>query len=235
MKNNQAYNQNKCEMDDRTDGQKDEIKSLFCYGDEKNKKMIWKLKTDPKFCVSDDGKNLMKRLSGEISGRDAERWEVSQEVAWPKVRHAPIIIAPPSSSYWQSKKGFDHMHVFMKKISKTYGYKYIPHAIIPKLAKGSQKLLNKKERQDQSCGAYTLSNYFKYFLKTALKAKATLTSATAEAAEAQVFEILIIDDVKTTGSTVIECIKTVERYVSLGHLSSENNVNVSGMTIAYEA
>jgi len=125
------------------------------------------------------------------------------------------------------------MHILIKslvkKLRQNNNISYIPHAIIPRLNKNLQKELNKRERQNQTIGAYSLSNYFKYHLRQRLLEKTILA-----------FEILIIDDVKTTGSTLIECRDTVERYVN--SLSSENNkadttklLSIRCLTIAYEA
>jgi predicted amidophosphoribosyltransferase len=173
---------------------KHETKSMFCYGNEDIKKMIWSLKTDPRFYKSEDGKNLIESVRKEIQS-DTKT----------------VVVCVPSSSFWQNKKSFDHMHVFMKNCVKNM--KYIPYAIVPKLNKDLQKGLNKKDRQAQTSGAYELSNYFKYFLKT----------INGE------WYILIVDDVKTTGSTLNACAGTVEDYLE------KQDVNIKCLAITYEA
>ena len=82
--------------------------------------------------------------------------------------------------------------------------------------------MDKKERQAQSEGAYELSNYLKYFLR----------NMAIKNIDADGLSILIVDDVKTTGSTLIECMKTIENYISLFYYKK---INVEGMTISYEA
>lgn len=47
---------------DEIERRKYKTESLFCYGDANVKKMIWAMKTDPKFYKSADGKKLMKTL-----------------------------------------------------------------------------------------------------------------------------------------------------------------------------
>lgn len=206
MKNNQQKQGDKVAKRD--------IKSLFCYGNEKVKKMIWSLKTNPRFCNTENGEKLIKIIRREIQNKE--------DCSGKKI----IVVCAPSSSFWQNKKDFDHMHSLMKAVFKGWhplsiNPRYIPYAIIPHLNKDSQKILNKKERQEQSRDAYALSGYFKYLLRKDISKDNSVVS------------ILVIDDVKTTGSTVNECIRTIEKHAK--KYSSEVTLNANGLTIAYEA
>ena len=208
------------------------IKSLFCYGNEETKKMIWSLKTNPRFYNSEDGEKLIKFIGQEI-----------------QINENTIVICAPSSSFWQNKKNFDHMNVFMKKCirnlrsnSSSYLVEhvgYIPYAIVPRLSKGLQKGLNKIERKKQTLGAYGLSNYFKYLLKYwVFNNKKIMTIKDGSYA---IFNILIIDDVKTTGSTLLECAHIVDDYLNSlfsgqkNNLVERNNIHIKCLTVAYEA
>lgn len=202
-----------------------EIKSMFLYGNEEIKKIIWSLKTNSMFYNSENGNKLMESVRKEIQNKDYEMQKT-------------IVICAPSSSFWQNKKGFDHMHIFMKACLKnwrknsstiltksTQHIHYIPYAIVPKLNKSLQKALNKKDRQKQTLGAYGLSNYFKFFLRT----------------NKELCNILILDDVKTTGSTLNECSEVVEDYLNYLldkqkiNLSQKEQITIRCLTIAYEA
>jgi predicted amidophosphoribosyltransferase len=99
--------------------------------------------------------------------------------------------------------------------------RYIPYAIVPRLNKDSQKILNKRERQEQSRDAYALSGYFKYLLRKGISKDTAAVS------------ILVIDDVRTTGATMTECISVIEKHAK--KYSPEKYQGVSGLTIAYEA
>lgn len=226
------------------------IKSLFCYGNEDIKKIIWSLKTDQSFFESENGKRLIVRLWDEVQNKECVDTNlVAVDGTGGDLTSTnlvkTIIICVPSSSFWQSKKSFDHMHVFMKACVKNWKSrlklakaemvpKYIPYSIIPRLNKDLQKGLNKKDREKQSLGAYELSNYFKLFLKYNFFNK-------NKRYKVKNLRILIIDDVKTTGSTLIECSNTVENYIK-GLLNKHGleslwqiNVVVNCLTIAYEA
>ncbi len=231
------------------------VRSIFCYGNEDIKKMIWSLKTDRRFFDSENGKKLMERLWNEIQNNKGEGGVGG-------VASKTIIICAPSSSFWQSRKNFDHMHVSMKACVKNWRsvikpaqvpvstqmptmwpttapilnteVKYVPYSIIPKLNKSLQKGLNKKDRQKQSSGAYGLSNYFKHFLRYHFFNK-NKRSAIPN------WNILIIDDVKTTGSTLNECSHIVENYIEglldkYGFISQQQTkIIIKCLTIAYEA
>ncbi len=206
--------------ENRSKFQNNEIKSLFCYGDANIRKMIWSLKTDSKFFKSSDGVDLTGALIKEISSNT-------------------MIICAPSSSFWQNRKNFDHMHVFIKNFVKRLRWNnnnitYVPQAITPRLNKKPQKVLNKQERQNQTIGAYDLSNYLKYHLRQRLLKKTTSTKNSPLFTTNHSAEILIIDDVKTTGSTLIECRKTVEKYINSLSLE-DDKVKIGCLTLAYEA
>ncbi len=263
MKNKQVEKQNDQSKHHLIEEKQEEtkIKSLFCYGNEKVKKMIWSLKTDKQFFGSENGKKLMERLWKEIqNGRQRDR---GNDTARNPVVSKTIIICAPSSSFWQNRKNFDHMHVFMKACAKNWKTKmalasntanatnvqhagtlntgtrhtniqYVPYSIIPKLNKSLQKGLNKQDRQKQSSGAYELSNYFKHFLKFHFFNKNKRSPVPN-------WNILIIDDVKTTGSTLKECSHIVENYIEglldkYGYSSKQQTkIDINCLTIAYEA
>ena len=171
------------------------IKSLFCYRDENVKKTIWAMKTDKEHLKSEEGKNTLnsfyKFLIEEIRSREKE--EADGKTIF-------IIVSPPSTSYWQNKKIFDHMNIFLKKLVKDNrgnGFPKIIHianAIVPNLVKKTQKILSKKDREINSIGAYRLSNYFKYKIKTLKESS---------------IKVIIIDDISTTGLTLDACSKVI--------------------------
>lgn len=114
-----------------------------------------------------------------------------------------LIVSIPSSSYWQNFKNFDHMHKILRKIPN-----YIPYSIVPRLHKQEQKKLNKMERINQIYKSYRLSFRFRYLIKN----KNNLN-------------ILIIDDLRTTGLTLHEAYSTIKSF-------TQSKVNC--LTIAYE-
>ena len=184
-----------------------EIKSLLCYGVENVKKAIWSLKTDKDFYKSEAGVKIAKILENEITKESG----LTEKV----------VVCVPSSSFWQNKKKFDHMHILLKNIAKDNKqvFNYISYAIIPRLHKDLQKGLNKKQRQDQTISSFELSGYFKKVLKN------------------KFLEIIIIDDVKTTGATLNECAETIQRYLVKEKIDEQidEKMKIRCLTIAYEA
>ncbi len=134
-------------------------------------------------------------------------------------RNYDAIISVPSSSYWQSLKKFDHMHKILRKVPN-----YIPYAIVPRLHKSEQKKLNKMERINQIYKSYRLSLRFKYLIKNS-------TSKNYGDSNSANLNILIVDDLRTTGLTLHEAYSTIKSFASCG----PNHVKVKCLTIAYEA
>lgn len=239
-----------------------QIKSLYCYGDEQIRKVIWSIKQNPEFCKEKEGPGI--RIIKDVTGWIEREAGVDRGVTTIDTSDTvdaatyTLIVCAPSSSFWQNRKSFDHMHVFMKACAKYWGknndeFRYIPYAIIPRLNKSSQKGLNKEERQKQTLGAYELSNYFRYFLKVRLSRQMKVFSAKVEAT-APALKIVIIDDVKTTGSTLHECANVIENYLeevlakrntkNTLAIDEDNNrhedraipkISINCLTIAYEA
>lgn len=227
-----------------------QIKSLYCYGNEQIRKVIWSIKQNPEFCKEREGPGI--RIIKDVTSWIEREAGVVRGVATIDTADTAtntLIVCAPSSSFWQNRKSFDHMHVFMKACAKYWGknndeFRYIPYAIIPRLNKSSQKGLNKEERQKQTLGAYELSNYFRYFLKVRLYRQMKVLSARVEAT-APALKIVIIDDVKTTGSTLRECANVIENY--LEEVLADKNIKggpnnkpvpdiyINCLTIAYEA
>jgi predicted amidophosphoribosyltransferase len=227
------------------------IKSLFCYGNTDIKKIIWSLKTKKDFYKSPESLDLMRILHKQIDLGTANKDHQINT----------ILLCAPSSSFWQNKKSYDHMHVFIRyftkqvtkfnklvdfegnKLKTTNKINYIPHAIIPSLHKDSQKNLNKEERQKQTKNAYKLSNYFKYYLKQIIRRvnqntfndEIEITNTSTSTNNKLSYRLLIIDDVKTTGSTLIECENTIRAYLEDIPLLDPQCFSIDCLTIAYEA
>ena len=113
----------------------------------------------------------------------------------------------------------------------------------PSLHKDSQKNLNKEERQKQTKNAYKLSNYFKYYLKQIIRRvnqntfndEIEITNTSTSTNNNLSYRLLIIDDVKTTGSTLIECENTIRAYLEDIPLLDPQCFSIDCLTIAYEA
>ncbi|MEI6042017.1 MAG: hypothetical protein WCQ00_00395 [bacterium] len=220
------------EKEDKRENSK--IKSIFCYGDADVKKMIWSFKTDKTFYKSQDSLIPLRAVAKELVNENLQN----------------IIICVPSSSFWHNKKSFDHMHLFIRNLRRFFegicknksftitdkpvcsNFEYIPYSIIPHLNKDLQKGLNKNERSIQTVGAYQLSYYFKFRIKLLLKKITSQTNQTDQN-KSPILQILIMDDVMTTGSTIKECRRVVYEY--LQKIEADEVVHVNCLTLAYEA
>ena len=136
--------------------------SIYCYRDEETIDLIKGLKHDKDFYKKESSLALRKVLCEKIS---TEFQDFS----------AGIIVAVPSTSFWHSRKSFDHLNIFINKIlknDKNKYLKYLPYAIIPRLYKSNQKNLNKIQRFEQSQNAYSLSLSFRDMLKRYIRNQA---------------------------------------------------------------
>ena len=186
------------------------IHSIYCYKDQETKELVWSLKTETEFFNKNTkAKELLENIYKYIIFI-VKKYNIREL----------NILHPPSRSYWNSTKKFDHMNKLIKNLLRfhiksiklnncDYNLKisHIPHGIVPNVNKSPQKSLNRIERIKQSKDAYTLSYYFKYILKNWTK---VLTNEDKNRAL-----ILIIDDIKTTGVTLTECADTIKKFSKL--------------------
>lgn len=96
-----------------------------------------------------------------------------------------IIIVVPLSKKRQKERGYNQSQLIAKEISKILSIKIEKNIIIKMKNTLPQSLLNKEQRQKNIIGVYEVNNIEKVRNKN----------------------ILIIDDIYTTGNTVNECAK----------------------------
>lgn len=209
--------------------------TFFNYREQTIKNIINKIKNDKDFLKlskSSEAKTLINQLLRQICKIEEDFARSKSDSSIANIRL--IIVTVPSTSYWMSKKNFDHMHILIKQLIKFSKSKinYIPFALVPRVSKGSQKRLTKEQRIIISKEAYTLSLFFRKILKDGD------------------CNIIIIDDIHTTGSTIKSCASTISNYVDLINRQEKNKqsknkngneasgkirmVNIKSLTIAYE-
>ena len=105
------------------------------------------------------------------------------------IKSYDIIIPVPLSKKRMKERGYNQSELIAKEISKTLNIDINKRYLIKKRNTAAQSTLNKKERQQNPQGVYTL----KYPNKIQSK------------------KVLIVDDIYTTGSTVNECSKIISK------------------------
>lgn len=220
---------------------KDKCITIYNYRDQKIKNILLKIKKDKDFIKSTEAKgvivqllNQIHRLCNDIIQENTELDSSSNTPSnTPSIQKA-LIINIPSTSYWMSKKSFDHMHILTRQIVKMNEINevnannrannskdfnnvlkiiHLAHAIVPRVVKGSQKKLTKEQRIFQSNNAYKLSWGFKKLLQNID------------------CHIIILDDIHTTGSTIKSCRQTIEDYLNEIY---KTHIKIISLTIAYE-
>lgn len=118
-----------------------------------------------------------------------------------RFKNIDIVIPVPLHPEKEKKRGYNQIDFFAKTISKQLKANYLKNGLIKTQNNRSQTKQNKEERH------LSVQNLFK-----------TNTSHNVENKH-----ILLVDDVLTTGATLISCIRALEKL---------NNVNISIITIA---
>lgn len=118
-----------------------------------------------------------------------------------RFKNIDIVIPVPLHPKKQKKRGYNQVDLFAKIIAKNIEAKYVKDGLIKTENNKSQTKQNKEERHK------SVQNLFKANPKYRFNQQ----------------NILLIDDVLTTGATLISCVKALKEL---------NNVNISIITIA---
>ncbi|GGF62257.1 amidophosphoribosyltransferase [Wenyingzhuangia marina] len=118
-----------------------------------------------------------------------------------RFKNIDIVIPVPLHPKKQKKRGYNQVDLFAKNIAKNIQAKYVKDGLIKTENNKSQTKQNKEERHK------SVQNLFKANPKYHFNQQ----------------NILLIDDVLTTGATLISCVKALKEL---------NNVKISIITIA---
>lgn len=98
-----------------------------------------------------------------------------------------LVVAVPTAPLHVRQRGFDHTARIAKEVAKLKGLRFVPALSKPNNLR--QVGASKKNRQEQAKGAYRI------------KRNSNVNGC----------DILLIDDVVTTGATLAECIKVLKK------------------------
>ena len=105
------------------------------------------------------------------------------------VYNNPIVISVPMTKKALRKRGFNQSELIANKVAKLSGFEYNDNILIKVKETATQKTLTEAQRRKNLIKAFAVTD------KELIKGR----------------EILVIDDVTTTGATLNECAKVLKR------------------------
>ncbi len=165
--------------------QNSEIEGLFCVFAYEGviKNAIHKLKYQ---LITDLEKEFWEIIKQELIKKDFSRTKLELFLK----KQKPMVIPIPLYWYKQNKRGFNQACFFGREIAKHYNLTFSDKILIRRKNVISQTQLNKKEREKNVKNIFSISSQIKQ--KEMPK------------------NILLVDDVWTTGSTMNEAAKTLK-------------------------
>jgi len=115
-----------------------------------------------------------------------------------------ILIPIPLYWYKQHSRGFNQSEVIGKAMAEHFSCKYLPRLLIRKIHAKAQVELNNTERKENIKGVFEFNNGYNHKIDTNSS-------------------LIIVDDVRTTGSTIKEAAKV---------LKDQGFKDIRGLTIA---
>lgn len=135
---------------------------------------------------------------GEFSGKSV----LNELKKTKRFKDIDIVIPVPLHPKKEKERGYNQVEVFAKVIAENIKAKYLKDALIKIKYSKSQTSLNQEDRNSNVSNLFTANPQYNFNQK----------------------HVLIVDDILTTGATMISCIKAIKAL---------NNVNISLITIAY--